>query len=397
MKRFLALLFILFLTVPAHALVGDVRGNDANCSVENSLPIDSNGWTIFPSPNSSGLRGRTYYVSDSLGNDRYNGLYPDHTKGANNGPKKTITQGVLLLKADSGKDSHLLLRKGDTFLNQVFLGGLTPTKGPNCQHPMVLGSYVELQPGVVDPYGYNTISSMSCSGGTVTVTTTSNHGYSSGNNSTINLEITRALPYRYDGDWAAKITALNQFTFQIAFCPGAITQTGIVTTRRPVMETDATSCGPTDGGIGTDYISVVGLECYGYTTDPNNPSYKGQRVNTNNGYFVTSYMPFNWRLYEDDKVSFLNGAWQWSGTGGQANALILRRNIAFRNYSGGGVYASGINQMLIYQNIEEWNGWNPQLTAATPSPCRASIRHRRRAASLIGPTIHSPMTTASNF
>jgi hypothetical protein len=105
----------------------------------------SAGWTqITPSTTDS----RFVYVSDTDGNDSNNGLDP--TANPTNiggvgaaGPKKTINAGLALLR-DTFPD-WLLLKKGDTFLNQV-LGSMDGVNGRSDQEPIVVTSY--LAPGI---------------------------------------------------------------------------------------------------------------------------------------------------------------------------------------------------------------------------------------------------------
>ncbi len=109
---------------------------------------DANGWTILtPSTGNADplLNTKVVYVSFSDGNDNvctglsstpYNPSGPQTTNGQSC-PEKTINSGVLLLR--SGSPDHLLLKKGDTWANEVFPGWAK--NGKSFDEPMVISSY----------------------------------------------------------------------------------------------------------------------------------------------------------------------------------------------------------------------------------------------------------------
>ena len=88
--------------------------------------VDANGWTIItPSADT-----RTIYVSSSTGNDANNGLTP-------NSAVATIAEGLSLIR--DGSADHLLLKAGDTFVDQSF-GWLT-FSGRSGTEPILISSY----------------------------------------------------------------------------------------------------------------------------------------------------------------------------------------------------------------------------------------------------------------
>ena len=88
--------------------------------------LDANGWPIITPQSNSHI----IYVSSSTGNDNNNGLTPQTAVA-------TIAKGETLLR--NGYPDQLLLKAGDTFVNQSF-GDLT-VSGQSATAPMVIGTY----------------------------------------------------------------------------------------------------------------------------------------------------------------------------------------------------------------------------------------------------------------
>ncbi len=86
---------------------------------------------------------RAVYVDPDLGNDRYDGLYPDHTYGRNHGPKRTIYCAYRLLR--TGYPDWLLLKRGgtwtDTGLNDPNTRNLWTKSGLDATNVMLIGWY----------------------------------------------------------------------------------------------------------------------------------------------------------------------------------------------------------------------------------------------------------------
>ena len=111
-------------------LLGVAAPTLAQAQTTSTAPyLDSNGWTVFtPTPITSGTCAAgtangtcIFYVSDSDGNDCNNGLSAvANPRGCGAGPLKTISAGYEKLYALNGKPTWLLLKKGDTFTNQIF-------------------------------------------------------------------------------------------------------------------------------------------------------------------------------------------------------------------------------------------------------------------------------------
>jgi len=107
MLRSIALVVALLICGPA---IAQGTGGGSSTCPRAQLPVDSNGWTVWPAPTT----GSTFYVSDALGDATYDGTQPTHTTGTH-GPFLTLAQVVTQANLDDGKDDHFLLRKGDTF------------------------------------------------------------------------------------------------------------------------------------------------------------------------------------------------------------------------------------------------------------------------------------------
>ena len=88
--------------------------------------LDANGWTTF----ASSADTRTIYVSSSTGNDLNNGL-------SQNSAVATIAEGLSLIR--DGSADHLLLKAGDTWVNQSF--GWLPFSGRSGSEPILISSY----------------------------------------------------------------------------------------------------------------------------------------------------------------------------------------------------------------------------------------------------------------
>ena len=111
--------------------------------------LDANGWPIITPPSGA----RIIYVSSSTGNDNNNGLTPQTAVA-------TIAKGESLLR--NGYPDELLLKAGDTFVNQSF--GYLNVSGQSATAPMVIGTYgtgpapiVETTPNTGDEVGIGSL------------------------------------------------------------------------------------------------------------------------------------------------------------------------------------------------------------------------------------------------
>jgi hypothetical protein len=114
------------------------------------LTLNSEGWTNTPLHPSA----RTIYVSDSDGDDSYDGLTPLT-------PKKNIHPGFDLIR--NGYGDHLRLKRGDVFSPSAAISWPLNFSGLSVDYPIVIGSYgVGERPLVRTSWQYGF---MSCAGG----------------------------------------------------------------------------------------------------------------------------------------------------------------------------------------------------------------------------------------
>ncbi|OHA59807.1 MAG: hypothetical protein A2589_03130 [Candidatus Vogelbacteria bacterium RIFOXYD1_FULL_46_19] len=123
--------------------------DDPDCFGPNLRQTDTDyGYTWFePSPAS-----RIIYVSNSSGDDSFDGLTPEPVLGTNQGPKKTILAGYNLLRPASA--DWLLLKRGDTFVEPdiwFITSGRLPTErilvasyGRSIQRPILINTRFSL-------------------------------------------------------------------------------------------------------------------------------------------------------------------------------------------------------------------------------------------------------------
>ena len=116
--------YTLSVTDPA----GNVTTVDPSTSLNSiaGFALNAEGWPIITPP----AGARIIYVSSSTGNNNNNGLTPQTAVA-------TIAAGEALLQNDSADE--LLLKAGDTFVNQAF-GDLT-VSGESAADPIVIGTY----------------------------------------------------------------------------------------------------------------------------------------------------------------------------------------------------------------------------------------------------------------
>ncbi len=111
---------------------------DLGCSsptdeeISQTRNLDDNWTTYDPHP----TKTKIFYVSDSSGNDDYNGLAPEWD--GTNGPKKTIKAATSLMHDNSA--DWILLKRGDSWKNQN-LGIGWEKSGFSKEYPLIFASY----------------------------------------------------------------------------------------------------------------------------------------------------------------------------------------------------------------------------------------------------------------
>lgn len=117
-------------------------------------------WSYFP-PADAVVNG-TFFVSDSLGDVSYNGLYPTFQGGVN-GPFKYIWQAhAVVLASFNGQKWRILLKQNDVFVDQNLgpfrqdiygTSYISSLRGDSTnEYPAIWGSYHESTGAEVDPY-----------------------------------------------------------------------------------------------------------------------------------------------------------------------------------------------------------------------------------------------------
>ncbi len=80
--------------------------------------------------------GEIYYVSSSIGNDAWNGLFPINT-GGSNGPKSTLSAANSIINNNLAPGDHILFKRGDTFDGSL---GVLVVQGTQVDQ-VVIGAY----------------------------------------------------------------------------------------------------------------------------------------------------------------------------------------------------------------------------------------------------------------
>ncbi len=124
---------------------GTYKGDGSSCSPNPCQVVTPPGvgWTDLTLP----AGARQVFVSFSTGSDSNSGLDANH-------PVKNLVAGVGLLR--DGTADQMLLKKGDTWSNQVLTGpqGIWALSGPATGGRMVIGSYgAGARPKIVPPPG----------------------------------------------------------------------------------------------------------------------------------------------------------------------------------------------------------------------------------------------------
>ena len=164
--------------------------------------------------------------------------------------------------------------------------------------------------------GAKAITSMVQSSGTVTVTTTAAHGFTSGD--TLLLSIAGVVPTGYNGTFLATVTGASTFTYPLASSPGTVTTQGMYTPEDVAELLAMVTSFFSQGGNQAVYVLELGpgnatdgataLQAY-ITANPNN-QYRPGPNGTFNGYFYSYVVPRTW----DGNATFLALAASLSST-----------------------------------------------------------------------------------
>jgi hypothetical protein len=141
---------------------------------------------------------------------------------------------------------------------------------------------------------------------------------------------------------------------------------------RPVIKSGGKSGFAATGGRGVkaiNNISLVGLDFYAQTRDPNSPEFAGAAGATGISWIINAANI----LIEDCVVRYYrnNIVMGESSLGLTLSNVSLRRNIIVDAYStdshSQGLYADGINMLMLEGNLFDHNGWNASVRGAEPT------------------------------
>lgn len=186
--RFASSLFATSLSYLAGLIVLSCMLGIAAPALAQTAPyLNANGWTVFTPTTGTGSCGNSssnytgtciVYVSSSTGNDSTCAAQlPSVTSPAAGQACATINQGISLLRPGASAD-WLLLKAGDTFVNQDFAGsgtgntppGLCAQHGISSTQPLLISSYGTgprpiIEPPQTDSYAIGSVGGGGCGAG----------------------------------------------------------------------------------------------------------------------------------------------------------------------------------------------------------------------------------------
>lgn len=165
---------------------------------------------------------------------------------------------------------------------------------------------------------------------------------------------------------------------------GALTVSGVSATApilitsygagaRPLIKTKASVgdfCLGSTGSKG-DYVAMVGIECYSYTRNPDDPGFNAGTVSdTQQGFWwlPSPSSSFHWALLEDNKFSFYDITAVQLQPPSLTSTFRMRRNVIVNNYElssiahSQGIYIEGVGTPYFEENIWDHNGWNATVS-----------------------------------
>jgi hypothetical protein len=145
-------------------------------------------------------------------------------------------------------------------------------------------------------------------------------------------------------------------------------------TARPLIKSGAQNAIAFEGGgadVQVHYVAIVGLELYAHTRNPNDPAFiSGTGGSGTYNYGVRYAKVGSNILIEDCKITFfgLGILFQPPSLTSVITDIKVRRSVVADNYGVGshsqGIYATGVDRMLVEECIWDHNGWNEQVAGA---------------------------------
>lgn len=135
---------------------------------------------------------------------------------------------------------------------------------------------------------------------------------------------------------------------------------------RPLIKTGDQTGLNTNGRV-TSNIAIIGIDLYAHTRDPNSPNYVSSNETVTGLRFVGGGKNI---LIEDCVIRFFNdNIVVQSYDGNVYENFTMRRNMVLDSYSNlekhsQGIYISGVDGILIEENLFDHNGWNTSIEEA---------------------------------
>lgn len=142
---------------------------------------------------------------------------------------------------------------------------------------------------------------------------------------------------------------------------------------RPLLKTETSFVHIQD--LERSHLAFIGLELYAYKHDPNSPDYESEKGVSGISYIISRGENL---LIEDCKFNYMQmGAYTTPRNGeGELKNFKFRRNIIIHSWAGEsyfihelrtrvqGLYISGVDGILIEENLFDHNGWDEQIHGA---------------------------------
>jgi SdrD B-like domain len=141
---------------------------------------------------------------------------------------------------------------------------------------------------------------------------------------------------------------------------------------RPLLDTGTASAGfstPNNASNSVNFLDVIGLQFYENNRDPASPTFNPNAAGGGTGFYF--YAPGGNVLLENCSFSFYRYNLDIEALNGPIQNITLRRNQvtnawgnSTNNFHSEGMYAYSVNNVTLYQNVFDHDGWNAQISNA---------------------------------
>jgi hypothetical protein len=167
--------------------------------------------------------------------------------------------------------------------------------------------------------------------------------------------------------WTGEVFGYSKMAGRSAAEPMLVSSYGAGS--RPLLKTDDSRDGIAIGSLRApsgDFLAVIGIEFYAYTRDPQNPSHTGPNTAQNGTRFLA---PVTWVLIEGCKFTYYSVGIDFDVTSTSGLSLVtIRRNVVADDWDSKahsqGMYAAGISNLVVEDNVFDHNGWNGSVVGA---------------------------------